>query len=370
MSSPRRLPVVLLLLGGWACGSGSQPAATDGGATPDAPAATAEDVAPALASDGTRAESDLLQEPADATAPEVAGLDAAGDLGAAPIALPPEFPLAAVKAAKAELVARLGGHMEGPSWRDGELFFVRDGSGLLRMGADLKLYRYFPGLRAVGSFLLADGSLLVCNFGRTLVQISREGKMVQLANAGPVCNDLTVDAAGNIYFSDFATNGTIKRLTPDGQQTTVLGGLAQPNGIEVDPASKYLYIVQRAGQVLRAAITGTGLMGPPEKVAMVAGEPDGCAFDSWGNLWIAGFGSGQIAIYSPAAKQIIATVGAGGPGVTNLTFGGPDRDTVFATVDGLGIYRIPVKARGFAGHPGASYTSRGVVNMTPDNQPL
>jgi hypothetical protein len=67
---------------------------------------------------------------------------------------------------------------------------------------------------------------------------------------------------------------------------------------------------------------------------------------------------------------VIVTIGAGGPSVTNLTFGGPNRDEVFTTVASNGVWRIPVGVRGFAGHPGAPrYSPKRVLNLTPANQP-
>src|SRR5690242_15228134 len=89
--------------------------------------------------------------PADAGAPPAAAPDAAGALG--------PFPMAALKAAKPSLYVSAGTHLEGPSWRNGDLFFAADGGGwgLMRVDANRKLYRYHPGLTPIGTTLLADG---------------------------------------------------------------------------------------------------------------------------------------------------------------------------------------------------------------------
>jgi gluconolactonase len=288
-------------------------------------------------------------------------------IDAAPDSAPSPFPLDKVMMAKPELHAAIGGHIEGPSWRQGEVFFAAVGKGLVRIGADRKLYRYLPQLQPLGTYLLGDGSLLVCDARHTLVQVLRDGKVGVLGTGG-VCNDVTVDADGNIYFSDF--QGSVYRLTPEGQQAKALS-LNKPNGLDVDPAGKYLYILPRPSDIYRVAITRDGPMGTPQKVGQLDGVTDGCAFDEWGNLWASVYYGGKIAIFDTTKLQVIASIGAGGGGLTNLTFGGPGRDEVFTTVDDHGVYRIPVGARGFAGHPGAAkYTIKSYLDMTPVNDPL
>src|SRR5207244_13474577 len=77
------------------------------------------------------------------------------------------FPLAAVKAMTPQPYRAANAHLEGPSYRfkTDDILFAADGAGwgLMRVDADRKLYRYHPKLSPVGSYLLADGSLLVCD---------------------------------------------------------------------------------------------------------------------------------------------------------------------------------------------------------------
>jgi sugar lactone lactonase YvrE len=281
-----------------------------------------------------------------------------------------EFPLAAVRAARPERIAQVVTPCEGPSWRDGEVFFGhRD--GLMRVSADRKLFRYLPELAfSVGSYRLADGSLLVAGREHKLMQVLRDGKVAVLSDdLATNSNDVTVDAQGNIYFSDFRT--AIFKITPEGQVTRALANLTSPNGVEVDPASENLYFISGA-RVLRAALPRAGgAFGPIETVITLEGGGDGCAFDAWGNLWVAIFGPGRLAIVDVVRRQVITTIGAGGASTTNLTFGGPNHDEVFTTVSANGVYRIPVGARGFAGHPGAPrYTPKRTLDLVPANLPV
>ena len=269
-----------------------------------------------------------------------------------------EFPLEKVKAAKPDLYAARGGHVEGISWRAGEIFFSVIPGGFFRIDADKKISQY-AALVSNGSFVLADGSILVCDDRHAVVQIFPDGKVGALGTAAR-CNDLTVDGWGNIWFSDFGNS--ISRITPDGVQSKPLTGLTSPNGIEVDPKSEFLYFLPRPNNIYRVAINKDGPMGAPEKVGMIDTISDGCAFDAWGNLWASNYSSGKLSIFDPVKKQIIYAVPTGGGGLTNVTFGGPNRDEVFTTNDNKGIYHIPVGVRGFAGHPGAAkYTVKSFL---------
>jgi gluconolactonase len=340
--SGKWLVVPLLALASAGCGS-----------TPPAPAPPSPptmrrdaDLTTAVPLDGSTAPSPSppVVPPDGAAAPPVATPDAG----------PPtplgDFPLARVMAATPELYTAGSGHLEGVSWRDGELFFSIIPRGFFRVGADKKIVPYLS-ISSNGSFVLGDGTLLVCDDKNAMVQIFADGKVGVIGTGGPKCNDVTVDAWGNIYFSDFV--GTVFRITPEGEQTKAVSGLRSPNGVEVDRESKYLYIMPRPADIYRVAITRDGPMGDPEKLGTLDGVTDGCAFDAWGNLWVSVYYAGKIGIFDPVKRQVLAYVPAGAGGLTNMTFGGPDHDTVFTTIDNHGIYRIPVGVAGFRGHPGA-----------------
>jgi sugar lactone lactonase YvrE len=280
--------------------------------------------------------------------------------------LPPvsgDFPLASAMAAKPELWAMSGGHVEGPSYRDGEIFMAVVGKGLVRVGTDRKVYSYLPGLSPLGTYLLGDGSILVCDDKHTMVQVFRDGKVGIVGTSG-ACNDITVDADGNIYFSDFKSS--VYRITPAGEQTKVLT-LNAPNGIEVDPAGKYLYILPRPSDIYRVMINKDGPMGTPEKVGVVPGSvTDGCVFDAWGNLWAAAYYTGKVAVFDTVNLKVLALIDTGGGGLTNMTWGGPRYDELFTTNDNKGVFHIPVGVRGFHGHPGApQYTLKGYLDIVP-----
>jgi gluconolactonase len=236
-----------------------------------------------------------------------------------------------------------------------------------------KVYRYHPRLAPVGTYLLADGSLLVCDKGYTVVQVFPDGSVGSLFSAADhnridFCNDLTVDAKGDVFFTN-PHAGDVWRLTVAGALDKVVGGQDFPNGLEVDPKSEALYLAA-GGALNRIALPATGnAFGPIQKVG--PGGADGMAFDAWGNLWLAIYARGEISVFDPARKQVIVTFSAGSSGVTNICFGGSGGDTVYTTVANKGLYRIPIAGvRGFL-HPGAAkYTIKQMLDLKPVNEPL
>jgi sugar lactone lactonase YvrE len=313
-----------------------------------------------------------MPKPGDGRAPDPGAGGGPADARPSDAAMPdaglPEFPLATVKAARAEVYAQWGGHMEGPSWQNGNVYFASDGNGLMRVGADRKVVRYHPRLDPVGSYALADGSLLLCEKTNIVVQVFPDGKVGVIANQYQgqkigFCNDVTVDGDGNIFFSE-AHAGIIYRITPAGEVARVAGGINYPNGVEVDPESNFLYF-GTGGSVRRIALPKTGTTFPAAETVLDLGNADGMAFDIWGHLWVAQVQGGNIAVVDVVAKKTIVSVSAGGGLAINLTFGGPERDAIFAVADNRGVIRIPVGARGFM-HPGAAkYTIKQMLDLAP-----
>jgi sugar lactone lactonase YvrE len=384
MGGPRTLALVVALLG--ACGSAGAPPRS--GPAPDADDSSGGNGDGGSGGSGGAAGMRMTAPDASATGGQAAGPDATA--GSGPVtpdatatpdqtisaadsgALGP-FPLEAVKALKPELYAKADAHLEGPSFREGEIFFAADGAGwgLMRVDANRKLYRYQPKLSPVGSYLLDDGSLLVCDHDLVLVQVFPDGKVAQLATdfggqAIEYCNDVTVDGAGNAYLSGRHTS-TIYRVSPAGEVVKVATGLDLPNGVEVDPGSKYLYAVI-GGNIARISLPADGgtAFGKPEMI-LGGGQPDGLAFDAWGNLWIADWKGGHLTVMGPDGK-VLATVPTGG-GPINLTFGA---DSVFVLNDFKGLYRLgPVPGlRGFLHRVAPKYQIKKMLDLVPANTPV
>lgn len=261
------------------------------------------------------------------------------------------------------------GYSEGPTWVKGEVFFC---SGpLLRVDADRKVHQHLD-LGPAGTVLRADGHLLICdNKYKALLDLSPDGQVgviVDQFETRPLrsLNDLTIDARGNVYWSDPEGStpdkpvGQVFRVRPDGRVDLVATGLAFPNGLDVDPASKFLYVIEsQTKKILRYALPGDDeLCGKPELFYDLGGSGgDGCAFDAAGNLWVTDYhrpetGKGRITVLSPEAK-VLAYLPIPAKVVSNIAFGGVNHDEIYCTTgEPPGVFHAKVGVPGFKGHPG------------------
>ena len=282
----------------------------------------------------------------------------------------PKGPLAdKLKDVKFEQYAEAPGYSEGPSWRKGEVFFCS--GALLRVDAKEAVHKYLE-LNPAGTVLRGDGHLLVVdNKYKAVLAVSPEGKVGVIADRWEgqtlrSLNDLTVDARGNIYWTDPEGStpktpvGSIFRVRPDGRVDRIGTGLAFPNGLDVDPAGKYLYVIEsQSKKVLRYVLPPDDQpLGKAEVFFDLGGSGgDGCVFDAAGNFWVADFHRpdtkhGRITVLSPEAK-VLATLDVPAEVVSNITFGGPDNDEIFCTTGNpAGVFHARVGVKGFKGHPG------------------
>jgi sugar lactone lactonase YvrE len=270
---------------------------------------------------------------------------------------------------KFERYADAPGYTEGPTWRNGEVFFCS--GALLRIDAKQQVHKYLE-INPAGTVLRKDGHLLVVdNKYRALLDVAPDGKVgvvVEQFEGFPLrsLNDLTIDARGNVYWTDPEGStpqnpvGHIYRVRPDGRVDRVATGLAFPNGLDVDPAGKFLYVIEsQTKKILRYPVPADNeLLGKPEVFYDLGGSGgDGCVFDAAGNFWVADYhrpesGKGRITVLSPEGK-VLAYLPVPAKVVSNITFGGPDNDEIFCTTgEPNGVFRTKVGVKGFAGHPG------------------
>lgn len=260
--------------------------------------------------------------------------------------------------------------VEGPVWSDqlhallfSEMDFGADGSN----GPPSKIHlltedkRHFVFLENGGSNGLAidENGLLACTHDtqavsridlttkeRTVVVPSANGKHFNSPN------DLVLSSTGDIYFTDpdwqlgKRPNETgitgVYWASPDGKVTLVDGKLSKPNGIQLSPDEKTLYVGANDGRVYRYRVD-QGLPKGPKEFARVDG-PDGFAVDCAGNLYVASHGPGKIEVFDPAGKKLRSIAVA--PKTTNVAFGGSDRRTLFITA-GSGVYSLQTQVPGY-----------------------
>jgi sugar lactone lactonase YvrE len=169
-------------------------------------------------------------------------------------------------------------------------------------------------------------------------------------------HSLTVDSAGNLFFTDLQNN-RVRKVTPAGIISTVAGNgtpgfsgdggpasaasLSYPTGIAVDSAGN-LFIADQGNQRIRkvtsggviSSAAGNGTQGfsgdgGPASAAQV-NSPTGVAVDSEGNLFFADFYNNRIRKVTAISSSVIffPHVAVGGSWSTSFTLSNTSANTI------------------------------------------
>lgn len=182
-------------------------------------------------------------------------------------------------------------------------------------------------------------------------------------------NDLVVDKRGGVYFTDSGANvppgqpAPTKRvakpavyyITPEGSLKRLAHDIERPNGIQLSPDEKVLYVANTLGEhVLAYDVAADGSIGGRRNFARLSGwsktdngyssGADGLAIDEQGRLYVA----------SNAGIEVFGTKGEA-LGVIplpkrpqNLAFSGAAKKTLYVVGRGA-AYRIDTQTAGYAG---------------------
>jgi gluconolactonase len=183
-------------------------------------------------------------------------------------------------------------------------------------------------------------------------------------------NDLVLDTQRNVYFTDSGANvrpgdpppppsapPAVYRITAKGQLERIAADIERPNGIQLSPDEKVLYVANTNGEyVLAYDIGADGRIGPRRNFAKLAGyKPnpngaggssgaDGLAVDAQGRLYVASNSGIEIFDAKGQALGVIALPRQ----PQNLAFAGVDKQTLYVVGRGA-AYRIHTLTPGFAG---------------------
>lgn len=173
-------------------------------------------------------------------------------------------------------------------------------------------------------------------------------------------NDLTIDARGRVYFTSRLPNtdpkqhnvNSVYRIDTDGKVSRILRepDIHMPNGVEISPDGRTLYLIESDGRegrnrcILAYDLKDDGAVTNARRLFdFYPGRGgDGLCVDTNGNLYVAA-GLHQtrgthetldtrpgIHVISPSG-QLLAYLATPTDTLTNCTFGGPDRRTLFIT---------------------------------------
>ncbi|HSJ05643.1 MAG TPA: SMP-30/gluconolactonase/LRE family protein [Longimicrobiales bacterium] len=290
--------------------------------------------------------------------------------------------------AVAEVIFADGVFTEGPAMGPDGLLYFSDITSPARSGNQAGyIWRLDPATRhaeiwrspsGMSNGLAWDGegrlvAAMGANFGgRAIVRTDlRTGRSVFLAGLyngrslnSP--NDLVLDAAGRVYFTDPRYVGHepveqpvegVYRIDTDGSVTRIIDDAGKPNGVAVSPDGRTLYVASSEWPVRTGfnAVLAWDL-GDDGSVSNIRtlidfrpdAGPDGMAVDVDGNIYMA----------RPSADPGVYVVSPGGDELawlrlpdnpTNVAFGtGEHARTLFITA-GPRVYAVPTSRSGF--HP-------------------
>ncbi|MBL9080968.1 MAG: SMP-30/gluconolactonase/LRE family protein [Planctomycetales bacterium] len=296
-----------------------------------------------------------------------------------------------------------GGLTEGPAAApDGSIYFSdipfgKEGGLIVRFDPKTKQTSLFTDDSGKSNGLVFDkqGRLLACegaNFGGRGISrwdVTTKQKTVLAeryqSKRFNAPNDICLDQAGRIYFSDPKYLGAepreldrmaVYRIDPDGEVHEATHEVSKPNGLAVSPEGKTLYVADHdngSDDVTKPGPTQTGHMkiyafpladdgaiAGPRRTLVDFGAKKGCdgmTVDLDGRLYLTvrePSRPGVLVVDSEGREVAFIATGptnqstdkpAGLP--SNVEFGvGEESNILYATID-LSLYRITLKTRGF-----------------------
>jgi gluconolactonase len=253
---------------------------------------------------------------------------------------------------KVEKVAHLpeGIFIEGSVFdREGNLWFVEIGSGWIsRLTPEGKYQRFYnTGIQwgPNGMAMDREGRLIICHRQLGIIALDPNTRKVEtIVNNyqgkkfnGP--NDLVISSKGYIYFTDpwgtgvhNPTGGVYRVSLQGGDIIQLFNNLAFPNGIDLSPDEKVLYIGEcNRNRLLHCDLAEDGTIAGSYVTTQFSGGngPDGMSLDVEGNIYQASFDCGGVYVVSPMGKILGFIAVPEGTGTTQATFGGPEHKTLY-----------------------------------------
>lgn len=249
---------------------------------------------------------------------------------------------------------------EGPAVNAaGEVYFTDiPNNRIHKWSPDGTLSVFFEGTGgANGLYFTRGGNVLACEGGKgRVVTIDPAGGIGVIASQYEgkrfnTPNDLWIDPAGGVYFTDPVYGGTqvvqggehVYYVSPDRERVLrVIDDLVRPNGIVGTPDAKTLYVADHgAGKTYRYSIEGDGSLSG--KTLLLQSGSDGMTLDEKGNLYLT---ARSVLVFDAAGRQLGSIRVPENP--TNVCFGGPDRKLLFITAR-TAVYTLQMQVAGVEG---------------------
>lgn len=251
---------------------------------------------------------------------------------------------------------------EGPAVApDGKVYFVDQPNDRIHVWDEnegVSLWLEGTG-RSNGMYFNKKGQLVACADEKNQLAYFDENKKLHVIHEGfdgkhlNAPNDLWIDPAGGIYFSDpyyhrswwaeghkeIQDTRGVYYLSTDGEITRVIDDFETPNGLIGTPDGKTLYVADiKAKKTWKYDIQTDGTLA--NKTFFAPNGSDGMTVDKKGNVYLT---SGVVWVYSPKGKLLAEIEFPEKP--ANVIFGGTKRQTLFVTAR-KGVYTLEMKVKG------------------------
>lgn len=236
-------------------------------------------------------------------------------------------------------------NIEGPCFdAAGNLFvvnFQRDGTvGRVDENGNAALFVTLPYKSIANAIVFnSKGEMLLADWiGHNVLKVNMKTKGVSvLAHQGfNQPNDLVINRRDQVFASDpdwKKGTGRIWRVEPDGKAEVVWDNLGTTNGIELNPDETILYVNESAQRkIWTFEVDKKGNLSHPKLFHEFADFGlDGMKCDVRGNLYVARYDKGTIAVLSPDGK-LVREIALKGKKPSNLVFGGAGGKAVYVTL--------------------------------------
>lgn len=251
-----------------------------------------------------------------------------------------------------QVTAPVAAHGEGPVWHDGwpGVRWVDMLAGdVLELPASGEVVRHHVGTVAAALRPTVEGgAVLALERGFALADAALENvrPLGELWTDPAIrMNDGGCDPDGRFYcgtmaYAETPGAGSLYRLDPSGEVSTVLSGVTISNGLAWSPGGESAYYIDtpthRVDVFDYSAEAGLTGRRPLFTIPGQAGSPDGMTVDAEGQLWVALWGGSAVRCYS-AKGELLDHVTLPVSQVTACTFGGPALDELFITTSRQGV---------------------------------
>ncbi|WP_438865343.1 SMP-30/gluconolactonase/LRE family protein [Neptunicella sp.] len=255
--------------------------------------------------------------------------------------------------------------IEGPAVdRDGNLYavnFAKQGTiGIIDTQGQPRHFIDLPeGSTGNGIRFDQQGNMFVADYsGHNILRIDTGTKAIKVYAHDDRLNqpnDIAITASGVIYASDpnwQDNTGQLWMVKPDRKLVRLEAEMGTTNGIEVSTDEKHLYVNESAQRKIWIydILADNQLANKRLFYQFDDFGLDGMRCDLDGNLYVARYGAGLIAVFSPQG-ELIKQITLSGQFPTNVAFGGDTGTTLFITLQqkrSIDSVNVPVAGRSWA----------------------